>query len=300
MCIFAAEFQPLQPMDTLIAFCGLDCAKCDAYTATKNNDQALRERTARLWSELNHVDILPEHIHCEGCRTDGAKTYYCSTLCHIRQCALLKGVDTCGRCPEMNHCPTVGELHANRPEARENLVQPVMETERILMRPWCDDDAPALFRHASDPEVGPRAGWPPHQCLDESRAVIRTLFNNDHTWAIILKQTSEPIGCICYYTPSESNISIGPHDAEAGYWVARPYWNRGIATEALRLLTDHCFRQLGIRTLWADHFPDNHASSRVMQKCGFRHTGRTNCRSHLQTSGSHPVEIMRLDNPHLT
>ena len=108
-------------MNKLIAYCGIDCKKCDAYIATKNNDQALREKTAKLWAELNNAPILPEHINCEGCRVDGKKTIYCDSLCAIRQCALKKGVTTCGDCPEMDGCPIVGALHANNPAALKNL-----------------------------------------------------------------------------------------------------------------------------------------------------------------------------------
>ncbi len=55
-------------MKGMIAYCGLDCEKCDAYLATINDDQALREKTAKLWAELNNAPVLPEHINCEGCR----------------------------------------------------------------------------------------------------------------------------------------------------------------------------------------------------------------------------------------
>ena len=103
------------------AYCGLDREKCDAYLATKNDDQALRERTAKLWSELNHAPILPEHINCEGCRADGIKTVYCESLCAIRQCAIKKGFDTCGDCPEMERCQTVEAVTKNNPDALKNL-----------------------------------------------------------------------------------------------------------------------------------------------------------------------------------
>lgn len=66
------------------------------------------------------------------------------------------------------------------------------------MRPWLEEDAPALFKYASDPEVGPRAGWPPHRSLDESREVIRTVFSGEGMWAVVLKETGEPIGCAGY------------------------------------------------------------------------------------------------------
>ena len=72
-------------MKQLIAVCGLDCEKCDAFIATKNNDQSLREKTAKKWAELNHAPILPEHINCEGCRMDGIKTVFCSTMWHGHQ-----------------------------------------------------------------------------------------------------------------------------------------------------------------------------------------------------------------------
>ena len=91
-------------MCDMIAFCGLDCEKCDAYIATKNDDQALREKTAKLWGELNHVTILPEQINCEGCRCDGIKTVFCESLCPVRQCALKKGVTICSDCPDVINC----------------------------------------------------------------------------------------------------------------------------------------------------------------------------------------------------
>ncbi len=108
-------------MNDLIAFCGLNCEKCDAFIATKNNDNALREKTAKLWSELNNVLILPEHINCDGCRVNGRKTVFCDKLCPIRQCAMQKGVETCGDCSEMEHCSKIAMVHANSAEAKKNL-----------------------------------------------------------------------------------------------------------------------------------------------------------------------------------
>lgn len=108
-------------MKNMIAYCGLDCEKCDAYIATVNNDQALREKTAKLWAELNNAPILPEHINCEGCRMNGVKTVFCDSICGIRQCALKKSVTTCGDCPDFETCPTVEEIVSTNPAALENL-----------------------------------------------------------------------------------------------------------------------------------------------------------------------------------
>lgn len=109
-------------MKQFIAFCGLDCEACDARLATVNNDRALRQKVASLWSELNGVDITPEMVNCEGCRMDGVKTPYCDSLCQIRQCAMDKEYETCGDCPEMRACEKVGAIISNNEEALRNLL----------------------------------------------------------------------------------------------------------------------------------------------------------------------------------
>lgn len=72
-------------MNKFIAYCGLDCEKCEARIATVNNDIQLREKVAQLWTKLNGVKITADMIHCSGCRIDGEKTPYCEALCPIRQ-----------------------------------------------------------------------------------------------------------------------------------------------------------------------------------------------------------------------
>lgn len=173
----------------------------------------------------------------------------------------------------------------------------MMQTERILLRPWRENDAETLYRYASDPEVGPRAGWPPHQSVEESRGIIRTLFSGEGMWAVEWKATGEAIGCVGYLPSSHSNLAIADDECEVGYWIARPFWGRGICSEALRLVVDHCFLVKGFTVLWGDYFPENPASGRVMEKCGFRDTGRVTLCPNLEVGADRPVRIMRLDNP---
>lgn len=108
-------------MEKMIACCGLDCTKCDAYLATIRNDDVLRVKTAKLWSELNHAPITPEMIRCLGCRADGVKTPYCESLCEIRKCAVKKGLATCGGCAGLERCGIVGAVLENSVDARKNL-----------------------------------------------------------------------------------------------------------------------------------------------------------------------------------
>lgn len=108
-------------MSPLMAYCGLDCASCEARTATLRNDDAMCARVAQQWSELNQVEIRPSDIRCLGCRTEGVKSVYCDSLCPIRQCALSRGVEHCGVCSEMAHCNTLHRLTDNAPQALRNL-----------------------------------------------------------------------------------------------------------------------------------------------------------------------------------
>ena len=108
-------------MNQYIACCGLDCETCEARLATVNNDDALRAKVAKLWSDLNGVEITPEMINCVGCRINGVKTPYCESLCPIRQCALGRGVETCGDCSEMESCEKLGAITEHNTDALNRL-----------------------------------------------------------------------------------------------------------------------------------------------------------------------------------
>ena len=108
-------------MKNYIAYCGLDCESCEARIATIHNDDSLREKVAKLWSDLNGVEITPEMINCVGCKIDGVKSPYCDSLCPIRQCAMGRGVKTCGDCTDVNACAKVAAILENNEEARQNL-----------------------------------------------------------------------------------------------------------------------------------------------------------------------------------
>ena len=173
----------------------------------------------------------------------------------------------------------------------------MMETERLILRPWRESDAEALFKYASDPDVGPRAGWPPHKSVEESLQIIRTVFNTPTMWAVELKETGEAIGCVGYLPASASNLQIPDDQCEVGYWIGKPYWGRGICTEALRLVIDYCINVKHYTVLWGDFFPSNPASGRVMTKCGFVDTGREVVCPNLEIGSDQPVRVLKFTRP---
>jgi predicted nucleic acid binding AN1-type Zn finger protein len=107
-------------MATLIAPCGLDCAKCDSYIATQANDQAALEKLAEKWRvEFSAPNLTVENILCDGCTGGGRVIGYCAE-CKIRLCAIQRGLETCAACPEYA-CENLTAFWQGAPQAKENL-----------------------------------------------------------------------------------------------------------------------------------------------------------------------------------
>lgn len=145
----------------------------------------------------------------------------------------------------------------------------ILETKRLVLRAWEATDADALFALASDPEVGPAAGWPVHRSVKESKKVIESVFSAPETYAICLKPLEDLIGCIGLKSSNPEIAAASAGDLEIGYWMGRAYWGCGYATEALHALVDHALLELNCPTLWCGHYEGNERSRRVMLKCGF-------------------------------
>ncbi len=171
-----------------------------------------------------------------------------------------------------------------------------LETERLILRPWKFEDAPRLFELASVPEIGERAGWPPHKSVEESEEVIRTAFASDTVWAIVQKSDGQIIGCTGYMLADEVNIPCGAKERIAGYWIGKNYWNQGFCTESLMLVIRHAFDESRLSALVSSHFVDNPASGRVLEKCGFKYIPGLFYDENLHTGKAHPMRVLRLEN----
>lgn len=147
----------------------------------------------------------------------------------------------------------------------------MIETPRLILRPWREDDAECLFKYARDPDVGPVAGWPPHTSVENSREIIRTVFSAPETYAVVLKETNEAIGCcgiMSFNSLHATDMNNG--EAEIGYWVGKPYWGQGLIPEAVKALLSRCFNELSIDVVWCSHYDGNLKSKRVCEKSGFK------------------------------
>ena len=141
----------------------------------------------------------------------------------------------------------------------------IIETERLILRPWREEDAAELYRWACDPEVGPAAGWAPHESVEDSLQVLRTILIKPDTWAVTQKGSDAPVGSVGIFP---SSCSLAEKQPEIGYWLARPLWGKGYIPEAVRALIGLCFDR-GAEAVWCAHAEVNRRSRRVIEKCGF-------------------------------
>ena len=105
----------------------------------------------------------------------------------------------------------------------------ILQTKRLILRPWREDDAESLYKYASDPEVGLPAGWSPHNDVENSREIIRTVFSAPETYAVCLKEDCKPIGCVGLH---RNDLAERDDEYELGYWIGKPFWGRGLIPEA--------------------------------------------------------------------
>ena len=100
----------------------------------------------------------------------------------------------------------------------------MIETKRLLLRPWEDKDAEDLYRYASSPLVGPAAGWPVHTSVENSLEIIHGVLSAPETYAVVLKSTNRPVGSVGLMVGAASNIGLPDTQGELGYWIGVPYW----------------------------------------------------------------------------
>lgn len=151
----------------------------------------------------------------------------------------------------------------------------ILTTDRLTLRPWLESDAQAMYTYAQDPEVGPPAGWPPHRSMEESREIVEKLMACPEAYAICLKGTDAPIGCIDLKLKDRTDLTDRDDEGELGYWLGKPFWGRGIMPEAAREMLRHAFLDLGMQRVWCAYYDGNEKSKRVQEKVGFRYQWTT-------------------------
>ncbi len=167
----------------------------------------------------------------------------------------------------------------------------ILKTTNLTLRPWMESDAECLYHFAKNPKIGPIAGWPPHESVENSLEIIKTVFAKRETYAIVLNDV--PIGCVGLLFHPDTNHWWGEGAVELGYWVAEEYWGNGYATEASGRLIERAFNELGVSEIYASYKYENKQSGRVLEKLGFKYMAEIN---NIDYAGNAVIEIaMKLE-----
>ena len=149
-----------------------------------------------------------------------------------------------------------------------------IETERLLLRRFRIEDAPAAYRNwMSSPVVTKYLTWPPHTSVEESRDYIQSVidsYDDDdfYTWVIEWKETREIVGAI-----GVNEIFAIVDSCEIGYCMSDRFWGKGIMAEAFAAVIRYLFEEVGFNRIQSTHDPNNPQSGRVMEKCGLKYEG---------------------------
>jgi len=148
----------------------------------------------------------------------------------------------------------------------------ILTTERLILRPWCEDDAEELYKYASDPEIGPPAGWPPHTSVEDSRNIIKNVLSAPETYAVCQRSDGRPIGSIGFH---RNDLAVSDDEYELGYWIGKPFWGQGLIPEASREMLRYAFEELKMERIWCGYYEGNVKSRRVQEKLGFVYQHKT-------------------------
>ncbi|MFB3820056.1 MAG: GNAT family N-acetyltransferase [Candidatus Methylomirabilales bacterium] len=144
----------------------------------------------------------------------------------------------------------------------------LLHSDRLTLRPLRLEDAPEFVRLlGEDYEAVSMMSHMPWPCTEQAAQgwILMGFHSGARVFAILQREDGCFVGAV--------GFGGSPVRPAVGYWVGRPYWSRGYATEALRLVLDYA-RAGGAKSVEAETFPENKASERVLKKCGFRRTGK--------------------------
>ena len=145
-------------------------------------------------------------------------------------------------------------------------------TNRLVLRPITADDVYDIFEYSKGPNVGPNAGWKPHENLEESFQVIQDIFlNKENVFGIVLKETGKLIGSVGLVDDKKRD-----NDAVKmlGYAIGEKYWGNGYMTEAAKAVVLHGFKTINIALISAYCYSFNTRSQGVLNKLGFQYEGK--------------------------
>jgi [ribosomal protein S5]-alanine N-acetyltransferase len=143
-------------------------------------------------------------------------------------------------------------------------------TQRLIIRPLKTSDLDAFNAYSKKPNIGPMAGWKPHETLEESYRILLMMIKEEEVWGITLKSKDEMIGTIGLHVRTFDNAI--KNQKELGYVLDDLYWGMGLMKEAGEAILKYAFQMIELDRVVVGHSTDNNQSKRVIEKLNFKYT----------------------------
>ena len=174
----------------------------------------------------------------------------------------------------------------------------VIQTDRLILRPFKQEDLKDFFEYASVEGVGEMAGWRHHESIEKTQEILNDFIKEDKTFAIVLKENNKVIGSLGiekYGMEHTLTEFYNYQGREIGYVLSKTYWNKGLMSEAVKAIINYLFNDLDLDFLTCGYYDFNIQSKRVQEKCGFKPYRKLVMETRMQTK--HQGTLNLLINP---
>lgn len=159
----------------------------------------------------------------------------------------------------------------------------ILNTERLVLRPWREADLEDFYEYAKVDGVGQMAGWLPHETIEVSREILSHFIEGKRTFA--LQYGGKVIGSlgIEHYKEDEFPLLDSLRGRSIGYVLSKDYWGQGLMPEAVKAVINWLFNEEHLDFIIVGHFDRNTQSKRVVEKCGFQYVKATKFETRYNT-----------------
>ncbi len=171
----------------------------------------------------------------------------------------------------------------------------VLESERLILRPFYSEDIDDLYEYASVEGVGEMAGWRHHESKEKSKEILQMFIDEDRVFALVLKDSGKVIGSLGvekYGLEDKLTEFDGYLGREIGYVLSKAYWGKGLMPEAVSTVIDYLFGVMDLDFLTCGYYDFNSQSRRVQEKCGFKPYRRLQMETSMGTSESGVLNLL--------
>ena len=149
----------------------------------------------------------------------------------------------------------------------------VLETQRLILREFKEEDLTDFYEYASVDGVGEMAGWSHHENIETTKEILNSFIKDNKVFAIVYKENNKVIGSLGvekYGMEDKLDEFKNLYGREIGYVLSKDYWGKGLMKEAVKCVINYLFNECNLDFIICGYYLFNNQSKKVQEKCGFK------------------------------